>query len=161
MSTPIPIAPIPATPEAIAPFGTLVTPGEDGAPFGPADARLDLGRGTPRLYVMRLQHRPLLVRGITRHRLVTQCLASASGQEWFICLAPPGDAEDAAAVPDPAAIACFRIPAGVALALHRGTWHAGPFFAAPEQDFFNLELADTNETDHHTVKLDPPFQIAP
>lgn len=35
--------------------------------------------------------------------------------------------------------------------LHIGTWHAGPLFAhAPFIDFVNLELADTNQTDHHT-----------
>ncbi|MCX7931718.1 MAG: ureidoglycolate lyase [Rhodovarius sp.] len=151
------LAPRPATAAALAPFGTLIEPGEDGAPFGPADARLELHRGTPRFYIMRLSARPLLVRGITRHRQVTQCLASARGEEWFICLAPPGDPDDDAAEPELSAIRCFRIPGGVALALHRGSWHAGPYFTAPSMDFFNLELADTNEVDHHTVRLDQRF----
>jgi len=145
-----------ATPDAIAPYGTLITPGEDGTPFGPADAALDLGRGTPRLYIMRLRHRPLLVRGITRHSRVTQCLAAMGGHDWFACLASPLD-PDAPERPEPARIACFRIGGGVALALKRGTWHAGPYFAAPSVDFLNLELADTNETDHHTVRLDEEF----
>ncbi|NKC30512.1 ureidoglycolate lyase [Falsiroseomonas selenitidurans] len=147
----IPVTPLAATPESIAPYGTLVQPGEDGTPFGPQDAVLDLTQGTPRFYIMRLPHRPLLIRGITRHRRVTQCLASADGADWFIGLAPadaPLTAEG---------ITCFRIPGGMALALHAGTWHAGPFFAAPVQDFFNLELSDTNETDHDTVRLDTAF----
>ena len=149
------MTPIAATPEAIAPFGTQVVPGEDGAPFRPADAQLALGAGTPRFYIMRLPFRPLGVVGITRHAKVTQVLASADGQPWFICLAPPapGDA------PDPAAIACFRIPPGVALSLHRGTWHAGPYFEGESADFFNLELADTNSDDHHTVRLDQAFGL--
>ncbi|MBX9594145.1 MAG: hypothetical protein K2X46_07260, partial [Roseomonas sp.] len=75
----IALVPEAATPEALAPFGTLVEPGEDGTPFGPADARLELGRGTPRLYIMRLVKRPMLVRGITRHTRVTQCLAATMG----------------------------------------------------------------------------------
>lgn len=145
-----------ATPAAIAPFGTLITPGEDGTPFGAGDATLDLGQGTPRLYIMRLTQKPLLVRGITRHSRVTQCLASTGGQDWFVCLAAPLD-PDAPEQPDPARIACFRIGGGVALALKRGTWHAGPFFTEPSMDFLNLELSDTNETDHHTVRLDQDF----
>jgi hypothetical protein len=32
--------------------------------------------------------------------------------------------------------------------LETGTWHAGPYFDADVVDFYNLELADTNETDH-------------
>jgi ureidoglycolate hydrolase len=154
------VTPQAATPESIAPFGTLVTPGEDGTPFGAADAKLELGAGTPRLYIMRLKNRPLLVKGITRHRRVTQCLAATGGREWFICLAAPLDPDAPHEAPDPRAIACFRIGGDVALALKRGTWHAGPFFEAPEQDFLNLELSDTNETDHHTVRLDERFGIA-
>lgn len=145
-----------ATPDSIAPYGTLVMPGEDGAPFGPGDASLDLGQGTPRFYIMRLTARPLLIKGITRHGRVTQCLASTDGADWFIGLAPPSPGQDAPAEP----IRVFRIPGGTALCLKAGTWHAGPYFSAPTQDFFNLELADTNETDHHTAKLDPPIAIA-
>jgi ureidoglycolate hydrolase len=153
------VAPQPATPATIAPFGTLIEPGEDGTPFGPGDAELQLGRGTPRLYIMRIPNRGLFVKGITRHSRVTQCLAAMKGADWFVCLAAPGDPDATDAKPDPKAIACFRIGGDVALALHRGTWHAGPFFVAPEQDFLNLELSDTNETDHHTVRLDTEFGI--
>ncbi len=159
--TTIRITPRPATAEAIAPYGTLIEPGEDGTPFGPADAPLELGRGTPRLYIMRIPRRPLIVRGITRHSRVTQCLAATKGGEWFVCLAPPGDPDAPDAAPDPKDIACFRIGGDVALALKRGAWHAGPFFVAEEQDFLNLELSDTNETDHHTVRFDTPFEIVP
>jgi len=45
----------------------------------------------------------------------------------------------------------------VALALKRGTWHAGPSFTESPVDFLNLELADTNEVDHHTGRLDQRF----
>ena len=144
-----------ATPESIAPYGTLITPGADGAPFGAADAMLELGQGTPRFYIMRLSARPLLIKGITRHGRVTQCLASTNGADWFIGLAPPSPGMDAPADP----IRVFRIPGGTALALKAGSWHAGPFFTAATQDFFNLELTDTNETDHHTAKLDAAIVI--
>lgn len=149
----------PATAAALAPFGTLIEPGEDGTPFGPADAQLDLGRGTPRFYTMRLQHKPLQVRHITRHRSVTQVLASAGGQPWVIVLAPPLDPDRADAEPAPAAIRAFRIAGHQALALARGTWHAGPLFDTPQADFFNLELADTNSVDHHSCDLRDRFGL--
>ncbi len=153
----ISMTPVTATTEAITPFGTLIIPGEDGTPFGPIDATLDLGQGTPRFYIMRLPPRPLLVKGITRHSRVTQCLAATGGRDWFICLAPP--TPDAAA-PDPRTIQCFHITGEMALALHTGTWHAGPFFAGPACSFLNLELATTNEDDHHTAMLATPIAIA-
>lgn len=153
------LTPIPATAAAIAPYGTLIEPGEDGTQFGPGDARLELGQGTPRLYIMRIPRRPLLVRGITRHSRVTQCLAATKGGAWFVCLAPAGDPDMPGAKPGIEDITCFRIGGDVALALHRGTWHAGPFFTAPEQDFLNLELSDTNETDHHTVRFDTEYGV--
>lgn len=161
MAEPRRMAPEPATPAAIAPYGTLIEPGADGEGFGPADAVLELGRGTPRLYIMRLRHRPPTVRGITRHVRVTQCLAAMGGREWFMLLAPPDAPDDPAAMPDWSRVAAFRISGGQALKLHRGTWHAGPYFVEPAVDFLNLELSDTNETDHQTVPLPVPVLLAP
>lgn len=142
---------------AFAPFGTVLPPAEDGTPFGPEEARLDLSRGTPRFYVMRLHRRPLVFDRITRHLAVTQCLAAVGGRPWLLAVAPPHAPDDPSAVPDPASIRAFRIPGDVAIALHRSTWHAGPFFEDPVQDFFNLELADTNQVDHHTCRLGERF----
>ena len=35
--------------------------------------------------------------------------------------------------------------------MEAGTWHAGPLFDNTDHmDFYNLELADTNVTDHNT-----------
>ena len=55
----------------------------------------------------------------------------------------------------------FRIPPGVYIKLHCGTWHAGPLFDAPEElDFANLELADTNVTDFNCYNFDAAYSIA-
>ena len=55
----------------------------------------------------------------------------------------------------------FRIPPGVYIKLHCGTWHAGPLFEAPEAlDFANLELADTNVTDFNCHNFDAAYSIA-
>lgn len=142
-----------ATREAIAPYADLIEPSEDGTPFGPADAILDLTQGTPRFYIMALTHRGHLVKQITRHRRVTQCLAAAGQEPWMIALAPPLAKDDPRAEPAIETIKGFRIKPGTAIKLHAGTWHAGPFFDTATMDFFNLELADTNENDHQNCYL--------
>lgn len=141
------------TEEAFAPFGQIIAPTEDGVPFGPHEAQLELTRGTPRFYIMKLKHRPLMFRQITRHCAVTQCLAAVGGADWLIAVAAPGDADDPDAEPTPDGIVAFRVPGDVGIKLHRGTWHAGPFFEPETVAFFNLELADTNIVDHDNCDL--------
>lgn len=143
----------PLTPEAFSPFGTVLAAQADGQPFGPGDAVLDLSRGTPRFYTMRIPGSHLSVKQITRHRQVTQALASAGGHAWVMAVAPPLALDVPEAEPAIESIRAFSIPGDVAIALHRGTWHAGPLFEAAEASFFNLELADTNVVDHHTCHL--------
>jgi len=144
---------------AFAPFGQIVAPTFDGKPFDTEDAQLDLRSGTPRFYIMSLNHRALSFRSITRHLAVTQVLASVGGKPWLIAVAPPHQPDDPAKMPDPAAIKAFRIPGTVAIKLHRGTWHAGPFFTDAQVDFFNLELSDTNQTDHFSCALDRTYGL--
>ena len=145
----VPVADL--TPQAFARYGTVVLPTEDGTPFGPDDARLDLSGGIPRFYAMRVPARGLTIGRITRHRAVTQALASAGGDTWYIGVAPPGDA------PALDAIAVFRVPGDTAVVLHKGAWHVGPLFEGKDQSFFNLELSDTNVVDHDTCELAERF----
>lgn len=142
-----------ATVENVAPFGQLLVPGDDGLQFGPTDASLDLSRGTPRFYVMTLHARPLQVDHITRHMQVTQCLAALEGQDWIMVMAPPGER------PDPSHIRALRFTGAQALAMHVGTWHAGPLLTRPICHFANLELSDTNIVDHHSVKLEAVYLL--
>lgn len=144
----------PLEPATFEPFGQVISASEDGVPFGHEDARLELSKGTPRFYIMRLHGKGMRFRQITRHRDVTQCLASVGGLSWLIAVAPPFHLDDPEAQPKPDDIRAFEVPGTVAIKLHRGTWHAGPFFAEPEMSFFNLELADTNLVDHHNCHLD-------
>jgi ureidoglycolate lyase len=150
----------PITKETFAPFGELIAPMEDGVPFGEADARLDLTQGTPRLYIMRLPRKGLVFRQITRHRGVTQCLAALGGKSWLLAVAPPKNFDDPKAEPALEDIAGFVIPGSAAVKLHRGTWHAGPFFEDEEINFINLELSDTNEVDHQNSYLAKRFGFA-
>ena len=139
----------PLTPEAFRPFGQVIFPSEDGAPFGPEDAQLLLDKGIPRLYIMRLHHRGLDFHQITRHRQCTQCLGSLAGQEWLMAVTPPSPT----ACPLIEEIRAFWIPGTCFIKLEVGTWHAGPYFEAPYVDFYNLELSDTNIRDHDTCNL--------
>ena len=156
MSEPLTLVAIPLGAEGVADRCTAIQAVADGAAFGPGDAQLQLGAGTPRFYVMELAHRQPLVKQITRHQRVTQCLASADGRPFWIALAPP---EQQGAVIATACLQLVRVEPGEAIALHCGTWHAGPFFPEPSARFFNLELADTNTTDHHSRPLDRPVQL--
>lgn len=149
----------PLTAEAFAPFGQVIAPAPDDRPFGSDDAQLDLRRGTPRFYIMSLAARPAGFRTITRHVKVTQCLASCGAKPWVIAVAPPEAPDDPDARPDPRRIAAFRVPGTAGIKLERGTWHAGPFFSGTSADFFNLELSDTNETDHHSIDLAATFGV--
>ncbi len=146
------LRPEPITAAAFAPFGELIAPSGYGTPFGPEDARLEFG-GTPRLYIMRVPDHGLAFEALARHRKVTQCLGSALGLEWFLAVAPPAAFDDPQALPEPGTLRAFTIVGPAIVKLHCGTWHAGPYFRAPCMDFLNLELADTNRTDHQSAAL--------
>lgn len=143
----------PISPEAFQPYGQVTWAKADDRPYDREDAQLDLSQGIPRLYIMRLQHRGYRFHHITRHRQCTQCLGSLEGKTWLMAVAPPKTIDDLAAKPLPADIVAFSIPGNCFIKLHIGTWHAGPYFADPQMEFYNLELSDTNIADHHTCNL--------
>ena len=129
--------------ENFAPFGQVILPQDDGKHFDDTDAQLVLDKGVPRFYIMRLDRRGLTFKTIVHHANVTQCLGSTQGHPWYMAVAPRD-----VVTPSAEDMRAFRIPPGVYIKLHCGTWHAGPLFDAPGQlDFANLELADTNVTD--------------
>jgi len=147
------------TAETFAPFGQVIEPTFDGKAFDADDAQLNLSEGTPRLYIMQLDGKGLRFRQITRHRHVTQCLMATGIEPWFIAVAPPKDVDVADAEPKLEDIVAFEIPPGTAIKLHTGTWHAGPYFRTGKMDFLNLELADTNQVDHHSCFLDKRYGV--
>jgi ureidoglycolate lyase len=148
------------TPSRFARYGTVIAPMEDGTAFGPQDAALHFGGGTPRFYAMRLPNRGLVITRITRHRGVTQVLASSGGRDWLLAVAPAPAMDAADAEPGLDAIRAFRIPGDTAVMLLRGTWHAGPLFESTEASFFSLELSDTNVTDHWNCDLVQRYGVA-
>lgn len=147
------IAAQPINPETFAPFGQVIFPSADEVPFGPADAQLKLDAGIPRFYIMMLEAKGTRFRTITRHQRCTQCLGALEGKDWLIAVAPPGAGQQ----PNPQDIRAFHIPGNCFIKLEVGTWHAGPYFCHSVVSFYNLELSDTNVTDHHTCNLAQVF----
>ncbi len=145
----------PITPESFAPFGQVIFPSADGGVFGPDNAQLQLDRGIPRFYIMTLGRKGTRFRIITRHQCCTQCLGALEGKDWFMAVAPPSTADQ----PDPSQIRAFHIPGNCFIKLEVGTWHAGPYFCHPTVHFYNLELSDTNITDHQTCSLAQDFGL--
>lgn len=125
---------------------------DDMKAFDAEDAQLDLSAGTPRFYIMRLPAKPtgLSFTQITHHKRVTQCLGSLTPDAWYMAVAEPS-----LAAPAPEDVSVFKVPFGFFLKMHTGTWHAGPHFVGhAHMDFYNLELADTNQADHHNHHFD-------
>lgn len=131
------------------PYGQVITASEDGKEYDAEEAQLQLQKGTPRFYIMRLHHRGRKFHSITRHIQCTQCLGSLEGKEWLIAVAPPSET----AQPTLKDITAFQIPGNCFIKLDVGTWHAGPYFDAEFVEFYNLELSDTNISDHETYNL--------
>lgn len=133
-------------PESFQPYGQLIAPAKDSKPYDESDAQLNLDKGIPRFYIMRLHKTGRRFRRITRHSQCTQCLGSLEGKDWLIAVAPPSETEQ----PAIEKIAAFRVPGNCFIKLEVGTWHAGPYFDWEVVDFYNLELSDTNVVDHFT-----------
>lgn len=147
------------TPDNFRPYGQVIRAVEDGKSYDAEDAQLQLEKGTPRFYIMRLHQRGRKFHKITRHHQCTQCLGSLEGKDWLMAVAPP----NAMAYPALKDIQAFHIPGDCFIKLEAGTWHAGPYFDANFVDFYNLELNNTNHVDHDTCNLleiyDRAFEI--
>jgi ureidoglycolate hydrolase len=147
---------VPVNPSNFAPFGQVIRARSDGQVYDPQDANLVLDRGIPRFYIMRLQANGRQFHRITRHQQCTQCLGALGGNSWLLAVAAPTQGNVS-----PTAIHSFVIDGDCFVKLHVGTWHAGPYFVTPAWiDFYNLELADTNIEDHHTIDLQAEYGVS-
>jgi len=136
--------------------GTGLREVDDMTASGDQDAELRFGPGQLRYYVMRIHRRPQPITAMTRHLQATQCLSSAEGRPFWMLLAPP---DTQGPVLDASAAWLLKLNPGEGIKLHLGTWHAGPLFEAASASFFNLELTDTNQSDHETLPLSDPLDV--
>ena len=137
-------------------FGTAILPVDDMTPHSISDAELIFNGANLRYYVMRLRRRPAMLGSMTRHTQATQCLSSADAQPWWLAVA---SAKLASEQLDHITVQLVIVQPGEAVKLHQGTWHAGPFFLTPTALFFNLELSDTNLTDHNSQPLKTKLEL--
>ncbi len=142
------------TPESFQPYGQVISASEDGKPFDDRDAQLQIQNGIPRFYIMRLPDRGRKFHHITRHKLCTQCLGSLNGKDWLMAVAIGVNDH-----PELESLKAFRIPGNCFIKINVGTWHAGPHFDASALEFYNLELSDTNLSDHETCDLLETYHV--
>ena len=137
-------------------FGTAILPVDDMTPHSSCDAELKFNGDNLRYYVMRLHRRAAVLGSMTRHIQATQCLGSADAQPWWLAVAT---AKLQSEQLDHSTVQLVKVEPGEAVKLHQGTWHAGPFFLATTALFFNLELSDTNLTDHNSQPLNQKLKL--
>ena len=137
-------------------FGTAILPVDDMTPHSNRDAELKFNGANLRYYVMRLRRRPAVLGSMTRHTYSTQCLSSADAQPWWLAVAAANLQSEQL---DHSTVRLVEVQPSEAVKLHQGTWHAGPFFLAPTAVFFNLELSDTNLTDHNSQPLKKKLKL--
>ena len=137
-------------------FGTAIFPVDDMSPHSDKDAKLSFDKPNLRYYVMRLRSRPAVLTGMTRHRRATQCLGSADGQPWWLAIAAPDVKPEQL---NRSTVQLVKMQQGEALQLHQNTWHAGPYFLTKSALFFNLELTDTNLTDHNFHRIETSIKL--
>jgi ureidoglycolate hydrolase len=149
--------PLTLTRKSFAPFGEVIAPIPNNAPYGTQDVHLKLSGPTARFYVMTVAQGGSCITQITRHQRCTQCLGSVEAQPWWLVVAPPTGPDD---IPTRDQLRLFHIPGDLGVKLHVGTWHAGPLLASirPSGLFYNLELHDTNVSDRDSYELLNPIE---
>lgn len=136
------IHPQPLTVEGFAPFGDVLS--LEGTPRLPIDfysgsnavhgpVTLDSDE-RPEFLVFRVGVRGEDVRYLERHVGMTQTMISVDGKPYVAVVAPP-HVPEVDGFPAFDHIRAFSVPGGVAVNLHRGTWHEPPFPSSDGQVF--------------------------
>jgi len=127
------------TPEAWAPFGTVVAPeGHDRLPIDLYGDAVDvykepLESDRPVEYLItRIRNRGYEIRYLERHHHLTQTFIPLGGVP-FLQVVARADAREEDGLPALDEIHAFFVPGQVAVQIHRGVWHEPPFALQPEQ----------------------------
>lgn len=151
------IIPVPvkrATPEAVAPYGTILgyDPNVAPMPIDFYDGAVKVRRVAPftasgdiEMPIVTLQRRPLSVRWMERHFLHTQGFISLGSKPFIGCFAPPNDQE----LPDIDKIEAFLFDGSAGFLMHIGTWHEFPFAVL---DDTNLMIILTKQATNGLVR---------
>jgi ureidoglycolate lyase len=128
----IPVPVKKATPEALAPYGTILgyNPAVAPMPIDFYDGAAKVRRvadfqadGVVEMPVVTLQRRPFEVRWMERHFKHTQAFISLGAKPFVACFAPPTESE----LPDIDKVEAFLFDGSAGFLMHIGTWHEFPF----------------------------------
>lgn len=147
----------PVTPEAIAPYGALLSRRSGVKPTG-----LDFYNGAvamsrpvnyqctsrTELSLTSLKKRPFQVRYLERHFQHTQSFIPLGGKAWMGVFAPPSEGD----MPDFSQVRAFRFEGDTGLCLHLGTWHEFPFALEDDTDLAVVLSSQTTEDLHHRAE---------
>lgn len=116
----LPIEPI--TPEAFAPYGTLLV-GPESGPRQDRAAEIANGRPGAGLNLALVRSEPFAetmpLRRLERHPHSAQAFLPLAVGEYLVVVAPDADGR-----PDEARLRAFRVPAGTGIVYRGGAWHA-------------------------------------
>jgi ureidoglycolate lyase len=141
------------TEEGFAPYGRIVKQPQEPAPrsgsgwecwygFQALDCKWPLSMGA-----VVSRHRPIIVDEMERH-VHTFELLYPHGHALIQPLAIPLELDNPEARPDPSTVKAFRIPVGVGIIMHPGTWHS---CAIPEFE----------DTTYSFACMEPDFEYFP
>ena len=146
-----------ATPENVAPFGTLL-----GRRSGVESSGLDYYAGkvaTSRpvryqcssetnLSLATLMRRPFQVKYLERHFQHTQTFIPLGGKPYVMLLAPPCTGD----MPDLNAVRALRFEGDTGLCMHIGTWHEFPFALEDDTDLIVVLSSQVTEDLQHRAE---------
>jgi ureidoglycolate lyase len=118
---------IDATPDTIKPVGELLRPENLESTL----AFPSRGTGRAMIRCARVFHREPEITWLERYMHLTQTFIGLGTKPFLMVLAPPNHV-DGKDTPDVESARTYRIPAGLALLLHLGTWHEFPIAAEDE-----------------------------
>ncbi len=130
------------TREAFAPYGVLID--------SRGSVEIDLGAGAPSLTGATSERRPFRFEFMARHRRTMQVFSPLASSQAVVCVAPPGDADDA---PDADAVVAFFVEGRLPYAYHKGTWHTPPFAVGDWYSYLVIDRSGTLDDDYELADL--------
>jgi ureidoglycolate lyase len=143
----------PLTPEAFAPFGTVIDVGHRPPDYvgtsGTEAWHMAFESGRPLVSLLRTPYQGLRFRTMERHFHVSQAFIPLGGEPAAVAVAPPS--ADLDAVPELEAIRAFLLDGSKGYVLHRGTWHSLDRFPLRPPDTRFVMLTDRETQDDLTA----------
>jgi ureidoglycolate lyase len=139
-----------ATPEALAPYGTVLgyNPAVEPLPIDFYDGAAKVRRvakfestGDTEMPIVTVKRRPLKLRWMERHFLHTQGFVSLGAKPFIGVFAPPTDGE----LPEIDKVEAFLFDGTAGFLMHKGTWHDFPFVLVDDTSLLVILTAQATD----------------